>query len=88
MLAKDIFPEAASPADIETRLASAIPTLKNLFGNAFPKPEVLSESVVSAPKTTMFEFSFPSSISIFEYSERMSVIVGGFKDNLPLLLFV
>ena len=54
MLANEIFPSIASPAATVTRLASAIPTLKNRLGNSFPNSAVFSESVVSAPKTTMF----------------------------------
>ena len=83
MLAKEIFPEAANPAETETRFPSAIPTLKNLFGNSFPNPDVFRESVVSAPKTTTLEFSFPTWIRVLEYSDLMSLISGGFKSNSP-----
>ena len=63
MLANAVFPEYASPAATATRLASAIPTLKNLSGNFFPKLAVFNESVVSAPKTTMFGSSSPTATS-------------------------
>ena len=74
MLANEIFPEIARPAATETRFASAIPTLKNLFGNSFPNPAVFNESVVSAPNTTTFGFSLPISINVFPYSVLISVI--------------
>ncbi len=83
VLAKDVFPEAARPAEIVTRFASAIPTLKNLSGNSLPKPDVFNESVVSAPRTMMSGFSLPSRIRDLEYSERMSVITASFIQNLP-----
>ena len=65
MLAKDVFPEYANPAATDTKFASAIPTLKNLSGNCLPKPDVFNESVVSAPKTTIFLSCSPNSIRAY-----------------------
>src|SRR5437588_10862367 len=51
-----------------------MPTLKNLFGNFFPKGLVFNESVVSAPTTTTFGFSSPILIRVSPYTARISVI--------------
>lgn len=59
MLANTTLPAIANPAAIETRFASAIPTLKSLLGNLSPNNFVFRESVVSAPRQTMLGSLLP-----------------------------
>ena len=86
VLANTVLPDAASPADMVTRLPSAMPTLKNRSGNSFPNFAVFSESVVSAPSTTRSWFARPSSISDPAYAVRMSVITAPSAGNVSSLL--
>jgi len=74
VLANAILPAIARPAAIETKLASAIPTLKSLSGNFTPNAFVFSESVVSPPTQTTFGFSPPNFTKVSPYADLISEI--------------
>ena len=65
VLKKAILPEYANPAAVPTASCSATPILKNLSGKTFRNFAVWVEQARSASKTTIFLFSFPSSIKVF-----------------------
>ena len=58
---KGISPMVDMPAAISTMLASAMPILKNLSGNAFWNVAVMVDLDRSASRTTTLSLTLPSS---------------------------